>query len=278
MPARHRPTGNNISVTGHGSMEDLMPTAEHSRIFAPVDCPDIAPSVSPLAPEPHGQWVLGSTCLLDFHQISEHLWGSPQPGTSQYSRPFFVSTQPHGPSNAELQGRQELLGHAQRVSHSGSQKQNTIAVRGIFRCFCWQPCDIPLPHVIFEACGTFLHLRFEMVQWTGSGMKKVPIIWDSPANLRAIELKVLEHLSCAEDDSRKKKHRHVYIFIYNYVASRHYCYVFGTKLGGVLPLRMRHKAMQLVLGRLAGRKMWQTGVKSWKVSTVSILVGFQKGR
>ena len=31
-------------------------------------------------------------------------------------------------------------------------------------------------------------------------------------------------------------------------------YVLGTKLGCVLPLRMRHKAMQLVLGRLAGHK------------------------
>ena len=28
------------------------------------------------------------------------------------------------------------------------------------------------------------------------------------------------------------------------------CYVLGTKLGSVLLLRMRHKAMQLVLGRL----------------------------
>ena len=33
-----------------------------------------------------------------------------------------------------------------------------------------------------------------------------------------------------------------------------FCYVLGTKLGAVLPLRMRHKAMQLVLGRLAGDK------------------------
>ena len=40
------------------------------------------------------------------------------------------------------------------------------------------------------------------------------------------------------------------------------CYVLGTKLGGVLLLRMRPKAMQLVLGRLAGCKMWQTCVKS----------------
>ena len=32
------------------------------------------------------------------------------------------------------------------------------------------------------------------------------------------------------------------------------CYVLGTKLGGVLLLRMRHKVMQLVLGRLAGNK------------------------
>ena len=28
----------------------------------------------------------------------------------------------------------------------------------------------------------------------------------------------------------------------------------GTKLGAVLPLRMRHKVMQLVLGMLAGHK------------------------
>jgi uncharacterized membrane protein AbrB (regulator of aidB expression) len=33
-----------------------------------------------------------------------------------------------------------------------------------------------------------------------------------------------------------------------------FCYVLGTKLGAALPLRMRHKAMQLVLGRLAGHK------------------------
>ena len=33
-----------------------------------------------------------------------------------------------------------------------------------------------------------------------------------------------------------------------------FCSVLGTKLGAVLPLRMRHKAMQLVLGRLAGYK------------------------
>ena len=32
------------------------------------------------------------------------------------------------------------------------------------------------------------------------------------------------------------------------------CYVLGTKLGAVLPLRMRHKVMQLVLGGLAGNK------------------------
>ena len=35
---------------------------------------------------------------------------------------------------------------------------------------------------------------------------------------------------------------------------RFLCYVLGTKLGAVLPLRMRHKAMQLVLCRLAGYK------------------------
>ena len=35
---------------------------------------------------------------------------------------------------------------------------------------------------------------------------------------------------------------------------RFLCYVLGTKLGAVLPLRMRHKAMQLVLCRVAGYK------------------------
>ena len=33
-----------------------------------------------------------------------------------------------------------------------------------------------------------------------------------------------------------------------------FCYVLGTKLGAVLPLRMRHKAMQLVLCKIAGHK------------------------
>ena len=36
---------------------------------------------------------------------------------------------------------------------------------------------------------------------------------------------------------------------------RSLCYVLGTKLGGILLLRMHHKAMQLVLGRPAGYKM-----------------------
>ena len=35
---------------------------------------------------------------------------------------------------------------------------------------------------------------------------------------------------------------------------RFLCYVLGTKFGAVLPLRKRHKAMQLVLCRLAGYK------------------------
>ena len=46
-----------------------------------------------------------------------------------------------------------------------------------------------------------------------------------------------------------------------------FCYDLGTKLGAVLPLRMRHKAMQLVLGRLAGNK-----VKSLNFIKVSIKV------
>ena len=44
-------------------------------------------------------------------------------------------------------------------------------------------------------------------------------------------------------------------------------YVLGTKLGAVLPLQMRHKATQLVLGRLAGDKTEKSHF---------FLVGFQK--
>ena len=43
-------------------------------------------------------------------------------------------------------------------------------------------------------------------------------------------------------------------------------YVLGTKLGAVLPLRMRHKAMQL--GRLAGHKI--------EKSQSIFIIGFQK--
>jgi len=46
-----------------------------------------------------------------------------------------------------------------------------------------------------------------------------------------------------------------------------FCYVLGTKLGAVLPLRMRHKAMQLVLGRLARHKTEKSQI---------LLVRFQK--
>ena len=41
---------------------------------------------------------------------------------------------------------------------------------------------------------------------------------------------------------------------------RFLCYVLGTKLGGVLPLRMCHKAMPVVIGVLVGRKLWKTCV------------------
>ena len=41
-----------------------------------------------------------------------------------------------------------------------------------------------------------------------------------------------------------------------------FCYVLGTKLGAVLPLRMRHKAMQLVLCRLAGYIFLKSGFRS----------------
>ena len=52
-----------------------------------------------------------------------------------------------------------------------------------------------------------------------------------------------------------------------------FCYVLGTKLGAVLPLRMRHKAMQLVLGRLAGHK---TGKSQFYKKLNNFIVGFQK--
>ena len=54
-----------------------------------------------------------------------------------------------------------------------------------------------------------------------------------------------------------------------------FCYVLGTKLGAVLPLRMRHKAMQLVLGRLAGNKSEKSQFyQSFNQSKVSILFQF----
>ena len=49
------------------------------------------------------------------------------------------------------------------------------------------------------------------------------------------------------------------------------CYVLGTKLGGVLPLRMCHKAVPFVIGGLVGCKMWQTCITSWKVSKLKSL-------
>ena len=52
-----------------------------------------------------------------------------------------------------------------------------------------------------------------------------------------------------------------------------FCSVLGTKLGAVLPLRMRHKAMQLVLGRLAGHK---TGKSQFYKKLNNFIVGFQK--
>ena len=52
-----------------------------------------------------------------------------------------------------------------------------------------------------------------------------------------------------------------------------FCYVLGTKLGAVLPLRMRHKAMQLVLGRLAGHK---TEKFQFYKKLNNFIVGFQK--
>ena len=58
------------------------------------------------------------------------------------------------------------------------------------------------------------------------------------------------------------------------------CYVLGTKLGAVLPLRMRHKAMQLVLGRLAGNKIEKShfyqSFNSMLFQFYNFIVGFQK--
>ena len=48
-----------------------------------------------------------------------------------------------------------------------------------------------------------------------------------------------------------------------------FCYFLGTKLGAVLPLRMRHKAVQLVLGRLAGPKTEKSQFYS-RVSDVTL--------
>ena len=51
-----------------------------------------------------------------------------------------------------------------------------------------------------------------------------------------------------------------------------FCYVLGTKLGAALPLRVRHKAMQLVLGRLAGDKTEKSQFLSkFQLNFISIL-------
>ena len=59
-----------------------------------------------------------------------------------------------------------------------------------------------------------------------------------------------------------------------------FCYVLGTKLGAVLPLRMRHKVMQLVLGRLAGNKTEKShfypSFNSILFQFYNFIVGFQK--
>ena len=59
-----------------------------------------------------------------------------------------------------------------------------------------------------------------------------------------------------------------------------FCYDLGTKLGAVLPLRMRHKAMQLVLGRLAGHKteksQFYQKFQSKFQFYFNFIVGFQK--
>ena len=49
-----------------------------------------------------------------------------------------------------------------------------------------------------------------------------------------------------------------------------FCYNLGTKLGAALPLRMRHKAMQLVLGRLAGYKTEKSHFFNSRVSEVTL--------
>ena len=61
---------------------------------------------------------------------------------------------------------------------------------------------------------------------------------------------------------------------------RFLCYVLCTKLGGALPLRMRHKGMQLVLGRLAGNKTEKShfypSFNSILFQFYNFIVGFQK--
>ena len=53
-------------------------------------------------------------------------------------------------------------------------------------------------------------------------------------------------------------------------------YVLGTKLGAVLPLRMRHKAMQLVLGKLDGHKTEKSQFYQSFNRSFNFIVGFQK--
>ena len=59
-----------------------------------------------------------------------------------------------------------------------------------------------------------------------------------------------------------------------------FCFVLGTKLGAVLPLRMRHQAMQLVLDRLAGNKteksQFYQSFNSILFQFYNLIVGFQK--
>ena len=53
-----------------------------------------------------------------------------------------------------------------------------------------------------------------------------------------------------------------------------FCYDLGTKLGAIL--RMRHKAMQLVLGRLAGNKTEKSQFYQSFNQSFNFIVGFQK--
>ena len=127
------------------------------------------------------------------------------------------------------------------------------------------------------ALGTFLRFRCYVL---GTKLGGVLLLWMRP---KAIQLVLGRLVGCKMWQTCEKKLKKLKSFSFSRVSegALGFCVSVATfwarKLGGALLLQMRHKAMQLVLGRLVGCKMWQTCVKSWKSWKVSVFVGFQKG-